>query len=244
MHLKDDPAEPRPAVGTAGWVSWRFVVAGLVVAVVTLGLWNWRFRAAPGFLRGVRVEPGNSASTDGDAERRAAAARSRSRPFMRSEGGVAGLEAIPWQARLRTNGTLDGDRMRQDEAYSRKVVQSDRLKTLIRSPAKETPEFGQIVAFADRKGLPLAATVDFYNIVWATRDYERRVSAVATPAEKEAIDLVRDLELADFGRQFQRDFAVEAAPLLEELFVLPIHPTVFMGIPHRAFVGGEALLSD
>jgi hypothetical protein len=123
-------------------------------------------------------------------------------------------------------------------------MQSDRLKTLMRSPARETPEFGQIVAFADRKGLPLAATVDLYNILWTTRDYEQRMADGLAAAEKEAKSLVRELELADFQRRFQNDFSVDVSPMLDELFALPIQPTVFMGVPQRAFAAGETLLSD
>ncbi len=134
--------------------------------------------------------------------------------------------------------------MKTDPAYLRKVFQNDRLRTLLKSPARDTPECRDVITFVDRKGLPLAATVDFYNILWATRQHERRVADAATPADREPMDVVRELELADFQRRFQHDFDVDVTPMLEELLSLPIHPTVFFGVPARGFGAGEALLSD
>lgn len=244
MHLDDASNSARTARDPRGSRKWRWLVGGLVIAVMVLGVWSLRSPApsTPEHQDG-REAVGFTAGA-GDVESREASARPRSRPFMRSENRGVALGGVPWQARLHTNGTLDAERLGQDEAYTRKVMQSDRLKTLMRSPARETPEFTQIVAFADRKGLPLAATVDLYNILWATRDYEQRLLDAAAPAEKEAKSLVRELELTDFQRRFQQDFAVDVSPMLEELFALPIQPTVFMGVPHRAFAAGETLLSD
>jgi hypothetical protein len=136
------------------------------------------------------------------------------------------------------------DRIQEDSAYRRQVIQHDRLKTLLRSPARDTPECDAVIAFVDRKGLPLAAAVDFYNVLWSTRQHEQRMSEAATPADREPIDVVRDLELSDFQRRFQADYDVEVGPMLEELLQLPVSPSVFMGVPMRSFQPGEALLSD
>lgn len=244
MHLDDAPNATRTITDKQGPRSRRWLVGGLVTAVMLVGVWSLRSPAPPATAREDGREGAGLTAGAGDFGSREALGRPRSRPFMRSETRGAEVGTVSWQARLHTNGTLDAERLGQDEAYTRKVMQSDRLKTLIRSPARDTPEFTQIVSFADRKGLPLAATVDLYHILWATRDYERRVSDATTPAEKEAMSLVREMELADFQRRFQKDFAVEVAPMLDELFVLPIQPTVFMGVPHRAFAAGETLLSD
>jgi hypothetical protein len=244
MHLEDASNVARSDADKRGPRSWRWLVGGLAIAVMVLGVWRLRSSAPLASANeDGREGVGLTAGAD-DVESRETLARSRSRPFQRSENHAAQVSRPPWQARLHTNGTLDAERLGQDAAYTRKVMQSDRLKTLMRSPARDTPEFGQIVAFADRKGLPLAATVDLYNILWATRDYEQRVADAVVPAEKEAKNLVRELELADFQRRFQQDFSVDVAPMLEELFALPIQPTVFLGVPHRSFAAGETLLSD
>lgn len=149
-----------------------------------------------------------------------------------------------WRDRIRTNGTLEAERLGRDPAYYRRAVQHDRLKTLLQSPARDTPECDAVVAFVDRHGLPLAATVDLYNGIWAAREHEARVAGAAAAEDQGALAAVRELELSDFRRRFQRDYDADIGPMLEELFALPLRPTVFMGVPSRAFGSGEPLLTD
>lgn len=244
MHLVEHSEETLSSGRREGWTTGRSLWVSLVILMVVWGLWSLRPSATsepPPFAGSAERR---ATSEDRDPESREATTRSRPRPFRRSEAGLPALDGRSWKARLRTNGVLDVDRLKQDAAYERKVIQSGQLKLLIHSPASETPECSQIVAFVDRKGLPLAATVDLYNIVWATRDYETRVAAAAAPSDKEPLEMVRGLELSDFEMRFQRDYGVDVGPMLEELFTLPIYPKVFMGIPDRAFSPGEALLSD
>jgi len=224
---------------------------GLGVLVMILGMAWWGGGESDTKDEGTRVPP-NGANEEpagqgggNSIDRAGAATSSRPRPFARKPEADTILVAprTSWMTRIRTNGILEGERLRSDPAYLRRVLQHDRLRVMLKSPARETPECDQVVAFVDRKGLPLAATVDLYNLVWATRDHERR-SEQASETERAAIEVVRDMELTDFRRRFRDDFEVDIGPMLEELLALPLRPEVFMGVPGRAFVPGEALLSE
>lgn len=219
----------------------------LTVLVVGWAIWGPSVRSprtSPTEVPGT-IEPVPSVGTESEG-----AVVSRVETSVRVRPGFSGvrpsLEAsrLPWLSRIRTNGVLEAERLRDDPAYLRRAVQHDRLKTLIQSPARDTPECAEVVAFVDRHGLPLAATVDLYNIIWATRQHEQRAAAQGISAGQEPDSAVRELEMADFRRRFQRDYDVELGSRLEELLALPIHPTVFMGVPSRAFGSGEPLLSD
>ncbi len=227
----------------------RGLLGVAVLLVLAWGLWSLR----PGASRdssgpeGTTEKPGSASADVSESGTERSPERgtgTRRRPFQRSSDAPALDRGIPWQSRIRTNGFLEGDRLADDLAYRRKAIQSNKLKTLLDSPARDTPECAQVIAFVERRGLPLAATVDLYNILWATRGHEDRRSQSTDPGTRDSIDLVQGMELSDFSRRFQTAFEVDAAPLLEDLFALGIRPRVFMGIPSVAFSGGEPLLSE
>ena len=239
-------------LGVPGLTRGRMAVGlGLLVTILGIAWWGDGEAETRDQGEGLRVPPSGAkeepAGLDGGRaiDRAGAAISSRPRPFARKPGGDAIL-AVPrlsWMTRIRTNGILEAERVQSDPAYLRRVLQHDRLRVLLKSPARETPECDQVVAFVDRKGLPLSATVDLYNLVWATRDHERKWEQ-ATEGERAAIEVVREMELTDFQRRFRDDFEVDVGPMLEELLAMPIRPEVFMGVPGRGFVAGEALLSE
>lgn len=222
---------------------WLIVVIAAFVLVLVWAF--WRAADDPAASRAVSAEGGADGGGGAGVATRDGGGGAPGRLMGRRAGMAGSLPsltppAIPWQARVHTNGVVDYDQFQADPAYQRRVMQHDRLKTLLNSPARETPECEAIVAFADRKGLPLAAVVDLYNIVWATRQHEQRMAAEG--ADQPSV--VRDLELSDFQRRFHRDFDVDVGPMLEELFALPLKPTVFMGVPGRGVRPGEPMLSD
>lgn len=228
---------------------WLAIGLGLVVGGLGMAWWGG---GEPEYVdSGTLLPPQRRAAAAAGADggnsmdRAGAASSSRPRPFARKPEADSLLHAgrVPWMSRIRTNGVLEVERIRSDPAYLRRVMQHDRLRVLLESPARTTPECDRVVAFVEQKGLPLAATVDLYNLLWATRDHQRKWD-VASENERAALDVVRDLEMTDFQWRFREDFEVDVGPMLEEFLGLSIRPEIFMGIPDRAFVKGEALLSE
>ncbi|MGE3310644.1 MAG: hypothetical protein AB7O66_11800 [Limisphaerales bacterium] len=237
---------PGPAFGPGRGL---VVVAGLLFVVVVANLWSSR-------TRGSRDGPGSEGWTNGRGGVAGAAevgaledpgrgTGAKRRPFLRSERQApVNAGAVPWQSRIRNNGFVDSDLLATDPDHRRRAHQSNRLRVMLESPARDTPEFGQVMAFVERRGLPLAATVDLYNMLWAARGHEVRMSEATDAGTRDSIDLVQGMEMSDFGRRFRSVFDVDVEPLFEEISVLGIRPTVFMRLPSAAFVSGEPLLTE
>ncbi len=171
----------------------------------------------------------------------------RARSFRRAEtrpGALVAAGRPAWEYRIRTNGVLDGRRMTNDLAYRGEVKRHLKLRALLRSPARETPECAAIIGLVERRGLSLAAVPDLYHALWEARTAERREQAAAGVTERNSIGFVRSVATEDFLHRFRRDFAVDPGPVFEELVGLPIEPTVYFGVPDVGLRPGEVLLSD
>ncbi len=153
-----------------------------------------------------------------------------------------------WDHRLRTNGIVDPARAIEDEEYSRLVRKHRRIKALLVSPARETPECAAIVALTERLGLPVAAVPDLYNALWELQAAERaaaRPDGGGNPEARQATAFVGQLAWEDFQIRFTRDLGIPAEPVFQELAALNLHPTVFFGVPDALPTrASEALLVE
>lgn len=179
-------------------------------------------------------DPGHTGTTVAAAHR-----------FRRAPVASSGRARRPdWEYRIRTNGVLEPDRLRTDPAYSRAVQRHLKLRSLLRSPARETPECAEIIALVERRGLTLAAVPDLYHALWEYRAAEQREKAASAEADRGSIGFVRTLALDDFMRRFRELSETDPAPVFEELVRLPAEPTVFFGPPDLGLQPGETLLTD
>lgn len=197
-------------------------------------------------------EPAASESGDADRSRgggsgTAAGWRAPFRSGAAAAGPVAAREPedpAPWLAQIRTNGVFDPQRVSAEPGYLESVERHLRLRALVRSPARETPECRALVELARRRGLSLAAVPELYNALWEVRAMERRLQRTDQAVRQDAMQTLGLLELEDFMSRFRRNHRVEPGPVFEELMGLGLHPTVFFGNPDVVTKPGEPLLAD
>lgn len=147
-------------------------------------------------------------------------------------------------SRIRTNGVFDPTRPSNDHAHAQAWLRHRQLRSLVKSPARDTAECAAVVALAERHGLSLAAVPDLYNALWEVRNLERQMQESQSPAQAGGLESIKLLELEDFMNRFRRDFAVDPNPVFGELVGLGLHPSVFFGVPDVSARPGEPLLTD
>jgi hypothetical protein len=163
-----------------------------------------------------------------------------------AQSGPPGTPAKPaWEARIRTNGVFEPQRLADEPGYLARFARHKRILALLRSPARETPECQAIIALAERRGLSVQVVPELYNALWEVRTMERRLQQSHPPTSREAMETVGLIELEDFMERFRRHHGVEPGPVFEELLGLDLHPSVFFGIPEiLPAQPGDPLLTD
>lgn len=216
------------------WGRLGVVGVGVAAVVAALGLGPGRRGGGPAPLSATEPATVTRVEADPGISLTRMTRHLQGRPADGASGSVtasAAPVARRWDLRLRTNGVVDLDQALVDPEYAKQLRRHRRIKALLLSPARETPECEAIIGLTERLGISVAAVPDLYNALWEFRSAERSAREAGDPAGRDAAVFIGEIGWGDFQLRFTRDLGIPAEPVFQELLTLDLHPTVFFGVP-------------
>ncbi len=122
---------------------------------------------------------------------------------------------------------MESRRLARDPLVSHRIRAQAQIRYYLQSPAKDTPECEAVRVLLSQNGIGLEGVAEAYNFAWDYSTWTKRLANAATPSQKAAIELMRQMRYDGAIITFTGKYLINNSALIRSL--TKIEPKVFFG---------------